>query len=133
MQTRQVLAIAAVAAVAGVLFVGRSEAGTKDPEPVGIDAAHKTFWGNLGSARASADSVQHIGCQIAASSAGISAYCLARDAASVSVSCSSNDPFIVQALQGLDSGSTLVVVHDGAGKCLNVTVRDFSYFSIKAP
>lgn len=133
MQTRHVLAVAAVAAVAGVLVAGRSDAGTKTPEPVVIDAAHKTFWGNLGTARASADNLQHIGCQVSASSAAITAYCLARDANNVSVSCTSNDPNLVQAAGAVNSGSTLVVVHDGAGKCTNITVRNYSYFSIKVP
>ena len=71
MQMKQVLAVAAIAAVAGVLVAGKSDAGTKTPEPVVIDAAHKAFWGNMGTARASADNLQHIGCQITASSSGI--------------------------------------------------------------
>ncbi|MBL8611438.1 MAG: hypothetical protein JNL38_29105 [Myxococcales bacterium] len=133
MQMKQVLAVAAIAAVAGVLVAGKSDAGTKTPEPVVIDAAHKAFWGNMGTARASADNLQHIGCQITASSSGIVANCLARDVNNVSVACTSNEPNIVQAVGALSSGSTLHVVHDGAGKCMSVSVRNFSYYSIKVP
>lgn len=133
MQIKTVFAIASLAAVAGVLFAGRSEAGTKSPEPVVIDVAHKAFWGNMGSARASADSLQYIGCEISSSAAALSANCTARDAAGTSVTCSTTNANMIQAAGAVGSGSTVVVVHDGAGTCTSVRVQNYSYFSIKVP
>lgn len=133
MQTKTALVIASLVAVAGVFVAGRGEAGVKITETVTIDAAHKSFWGNMGSVRASADNVQNIGCQLTANTVAISANCFAKDAAGVSVSCSSTSPTIIQAVGSIGSGSTIVVGHDGAGTCTSIQAQNFSYFSTKVP
>src|SRR5437868_10009234 len=79
-------------------------AGLKFNTPVSVDAAARRGLGALGSARASADAIQYIYCY-AVHGVSASAFCVARDAASTTVSCFTTDPAKVAIVSAMTSSS----------------------------
>ncbi|HEU4406644.1 MAG TPA: hypothetical protein VFS43_15360 [Polyangiaceae bacterium] len=103
-------------------------AGYRYPIEVQIDTANRTAKGALGSARASADNNQAIGCRVGASAGSSSpvAYCFAVDASGCKAECSSSDAAILAAVSTLRDSSILSFGWSPGGACLSVTVENYS-------
>jgi hypothetical protein len=121
---RQTKGIAAAALIASA-FSTAAFAGlhtemevTVRPDPEFAFAA-----GSLGTARNTPDSVQWIGC----SSGGNYASCTAVDAKGLMGSCSTSNPAHIAAIHSLNGDSQIVFAWDGTGKCLWVSVRNYSF------
>ena len=93
-------------------------AGNKLNNPVTLTAT--SMYGSLGSARNSANAVEHIGC----STTGGTALCSARNAAGTTASCSTNNAFMVQQVVGLNPMSEVYVTFSN-GSCtgMNISTR----------
>jgi hypothetical protein len=103
-------------------------AGYRYPIEVQINAVNRTAKGALGSARASADNNQAIGCRVGAAAGGSSPgiYCFAVDAAGNQASCSSSDQAILAAASALRDSSILSFSWTPGGACQSVTVENYS-------
>ena len=125
MMTRKLSSVALFIATAALGTT--AWAGYRYPLEVQIDAVNRTAKGALGSARASADNNQAIGCRVSASPGGAPvAYCFAVDAAGNQASCSSSDQAIVVAASALRDSSMLSFAWSSGGACLSVTVENYS-------
>jgi hypothetical protein len=86
--------------------------------------------GTLTGARYSADSTQYIGCEVEKHD-GYSPYilCAARNLAGTSVSCSSTDPRLVDAVKAITDSSFIEfgVTGNGSGICSDLTVTNGSH------
>ncbi|HET7503731.1 MAG TPA: hypothetical protein VFK02_22075 [Kofleriaceae bacterium] len=102
-------------------------AGYRYPFEVQIDAVNHTVKGALGSARASSDPNQAIGCRIT-TAAGTSpvAYCFAVDATGHRAECSSTDQAIVTVARAITDSSMISFGWDAQGICLTLSVENYS-------
>ena len=114
-----------IIALAIIAFSNGAFAGFKLDVPVSVTA--NTFSGAWGSARDGAGG-QYIGCR----DDGGSAFCLARDAAGTTRSCTTNDPVHLSIIRGLTDTSRLIV-NFGGGMCTRVTGINASYYYPKEP
>lgn len=105
---------------------GTAYAGLKSTIPVSINTANRTASGALGSARNSADVVQHIGCYTYAMPASVTTFCQARDAAGTSVSCSTTAANLVQVVRGMSGDSHLWFSWNAAGTCTEIDLFNVS-------
>jgi hypothetical protein len=108
-------------------FSATAWAGYHYPVEVQIDAAKRTAKGALGSARASADNNQAIGCRVgtAAGNAPV-AYCFAVDASGCKAECSSADQAIVNVAGTVRDSSIVSFAWSPGGACLSLTVENYS-------
>lgn len=107
-----------------------ANAGAKNPLTVTVDGSPlNRFYGTLGSARNSADTVQYIGC----STDNIDGNCTAKNSAGTVVTCFSTDPEIIDVMRACTTDSYLFVEHDGAGTCTRVVVGSRSSHAPKNP
>jgi hypothetical protein len=122
------LGAALVAALSGTAY-----AGLKAASPVFIDTGARIANGMLGSARNSADAVQHIGCYTNALTASVTTFCQARNSAGTSVSCSTTSANLVNVVQGMTGDSHLWFSWNAAGTCTEIDVYNVSQSPPKNP
>jgi hypothetical protein len=94
-----------------------------------VTVAVSAAYGSLGSARASSDANQMIGC----SSYGNSGYCYARDRNNSSAMCLWSTPAQAQAVASLTDLSYIYFTFDSSGNCATVYVANYSYFLPPTP
>ena len=125
------------AVLGGVLAVGvvtSAWAGYRNDYPVVVDTTYREARGSLGSARASADSTQYIGCSVYSYATGGSfMYCNASSASNSYGSCTSSDPILMDAARSVKDGSYVYFGWDAGGNCQFVHVVNTSYIAPKAP
>jgi hypothetical protein len=117
-----------VAAVIGV--VATSQAGQKLTQTVTVNTTSRFAYGSLGSARASADTNQTIGCSTFHTGATI---CSARDAAGINGACSTTDPAYRSAANSLNGDSRIYFQWDTAGACTYLQIENYSSWAPKQP
>jgi len=124
MKTRKLQIVTLLASTA---LAATAWAGYRYPFEVQIDLANRTVKGALGSARASADANQAIGCRIS-TAAGTSpvVYCFAVDAAGNKAECSSTDQAIVTVARAITDSSMVSFGWDSHGTCLSLSVENYS-------
>jgi hypothetical protein len=119
------LSIAAL--LVATAFGATAWAGYRYPFEVQINTTSRTAKGSLGSARASADNNQAIGCRIGAGAGGIPVvYCFAVDAAGTTASCSTPDPAIATVATAINDSSLISFTWNAGGACLSLTVENYS-------
>ena len=99
-------------------------AGTHRTEQVYVNTSYHYAYGSLGSARNSSDANQLIGCDVQGDGR-VWASCYARDAANHYVSCTSEDPTIVDAARAIRSASYVYFQWSGSA-CSLVLVSNNS-------
>ena len=127
---RQMFAVLSVATILGLAPPAR--AGVKSNAPVAVDTVNHRGSGAVGSARASADGIQYIYCY-AVHGSSASAFCVARDAASTTVSCFTTDPNKVALVNAMTSYSYLYFEYDTSGLCTTLLVENASYYPPMVP
>jgi len=109
-------------------------AGFKTFSAIYVDAGAGLAYGSMGYVRASADSVQYIGCTASGYPTYVSMSCSARDAAGAFVFCTSTNPNLVTAVSALNSDSSILFTWEPAtGQCSVVRATTSSYYQPKAP
>src|SRR5205085_2423790 len=101
--------------------------------PVGVNAS--AGYGNVGDARSSANTTEHIGCNTYGYAGATSGYtfCWAVDSRNNAAMCSSTDPTIVQASTAITSYSYIVFQFDKTGTCTSLDVQNYSNYSPMVP
>ncbi len=128
------LSIAMALCVAATLAGTTALAGYKYVAGVTVDLVNRKASGSLADARASADTLQYIGCRTDASSSGsLSIYCAAQDAKGVKASCYSSAQHFVQMMSSLRSDSILIFTWDANNACTSMNVENWSSNSPKQP
>ena len=121
-----------IAALACAVVGGTASAGFKLSGPVVISGT--LAFGTVGDARASANTVEYIGCSVTGSTtSGLSATCGARDANSNNKSCSTSDPGLVQVAANVKAFSWIAFTHNTSGQCLTLAVYNYSYYPPMVP
>lgn len=114
--------IVVVACVVGVAWSRGADAGLKQSFPVTISSSYA--YGSIGSARASADATQYIGC----SSYGTSGACVALDATGNNFKmCAWSNAAQAAAVHSIGPHSYIVFYFDTSGNCTNIYVSNYSY------
>jgi hypothetical protein len=125
------LGAAAVGAIGS--FAVKAHAGFRAESPIYVSVASRYFYGALGSARNTGDSVQYLGCNVNSYSAGASTvYCYARDANNVSASCTSTAAELVQQGRAVGPDKYISVSWDANGYCTSIQVTQNSFHPPKA-
>lgn len=94
-------------------------------------------FGDIGTVRSSADSVQNLWCYLEADAAGptITVECQATDLNGNTLNCESTSPVLVQALSAINSDSELLFVANvsdgGSNTCTKIQVKTGSYINTK--
>ena len=116
--------------VIGTLGIGSAAfAGSKWAGDVNVNLTTRVVMANLGSARNSADSMQHVGCDVIAQKGSATlAFCYARDAAGVSMSCTTTSPAFVARARSLASATLLNLFWDASGACTALAVENYSVY-----
>ncbi|WP_309891513.1 hypothetical protein [Archangium sp.] len=128
------LSIAMALCVAGTLVGTTALAGYKYVAEVTVDLVNRKASGSLADARASADTLQYIGCRTDTSaSANVSIYCAAQDAKGVKAQCYSSAQNFVQMMSSLRSDSILIFTWDANNTCTSMNVENWSSNSPKQP
>ena len=129
------LSISMALCVAATLAGTTALAGYKYVAGVTVDLVNRKASGSLADARASADTLQYIGCRTDASSstANLSIYCAAQDAKGVKASCYSSAQNFVQMMSSLRSDSILIFTWDANNTCTSLNVENWSSNSPKQP
>jgi hypothetical protein len=120
--------------LAGCVLVGlmagtAAWAGLKETNLVSVynDGLTGTAYGSYGSARASADSTQYIGCTLRAYSNGTNRIsCEARDANGNAGYCTSSSPGMVNAIMSQSGDAYLYFQWDETGTCTHLFVSTLS-------
>jgi hypothetical protein len=97
---------------------------------------HGRLMGNLSAARNSADTTQYIYCNASTAATYINAYCIARDAAGISGSCTidpNTSPAMIQLLSHVTVNSSIFFMWNASGFCTNLQVTNESYSPPKNP
>ena len=117
------LKVKRIAAVAGIctLLLTQAMAGDKYVETVIVGATY--FSGSMGSARASSDSVQYIGCFMVNGEGG---NCYARDAAGTTKMCYWTNPNFLRTVESINPASSIYVTFS-KGICTYINVGNFSF------
>jgi hypothetical protein len=110
----------------GVL-TGTAWAGMKFVQPVTINTTYSYAYGSMGSARASSDSNQQIGCTTY-NSGGTNnyGYCSARDASGNYKSCSWSGSQWTSTINAMTSASWIWFYWDASGNCTFITLQNDS-------
>ena len=122
-----------------LLFVGlavssETWAGFQETVLVTIDMTNRGAGGSLADARSSADSVQYIGCIVAATNpGGTTMYCSAKDSTGTYVNCTSSDPDLVDAARSVKGDSDIAFYWDSNANCTLLWVQNYSVNSPKQP
>lgn len=118
----------AIIGVVVLLTSSVASAGYKQDSFVTVGATY--FYGQLGSARSSANTKEYIGCEIDAVAGRLHAdyTCTAVDATgTLYKTCSGFDPVIAQAIMAITPQSSIFVSIDSSGGCDVVDIGTYSY------
>jgi hypothetical protein len=128
--------IKAAVGLTGVLCLAvvTAEAGEKMERPVKVTRHISTAEasGSIGSARASANAVEGIGCAISAGETAMELVCFARSAAGVDLLCSSTAPSLIQAAAHIGDASFIEIRSENSkyagrlDKCTGLRVENHS-------
>ncbi len=128
------LSIAMALCVAATLTGTTALAGYKYVAALQVDLVNRKASGSLADTRATADTLQYIGCRLSTSgNTTVSVYCAAQDANRVKAECYTTAPSFVQALAAIQSDSILVFTWDANGTCTSLNVENWSSNSPKQP
>jgi hypothetical protein len=126
-----------MAGVIGVLCLGAvaAEAGRKEEAAVTIGSSSSERWarGAMGSARASANAVDEIGCAVWGNTRWLQVSCWAQSVAGGSFFCATTEPRIVQAAAGIGSASYISVASDLDDNCTSLYVSNRSKYKPMVP
>ena len=126
--------IPTLVALAVLGSAGSALAGSKLVSTVSIDVAGKRASGAIGSARASADTRQWIGCYSGAYADGsVMGFCGAVDANGLTRQCTIRDPKQLEEVRSLSSDGHISFRWNDSGLCTEVIVMHMSYWAPKAP
>ncbi len=89
--------------------------------------------GTMGAVRASADTVQFIGCALIGSGGAQWVNCQARNVSNVYVACNSAAHEIVDAAKSMTSDAHISFNWDGSGACTALNIRTDSRYTPKQP
>jgi hypothetical protein len=122
----------------GMFVVSRVEAGLKGGVGVTVSTATSEFWGSLGKARGSSDSLQYIGCQSVVRQPNHEyerITCEAMDQWGNYDYCQYTDVwnYMSRALNKLNGGSTLYVRYVPSHYCDYISVANYSIYPPTAP
>lgn len=123
--------VAGLALIAVSLLASTTWAGQKRVEVVTVNTGNPAMryaGGSLGSARASDDLNQTIGCTIR--DTGV-VTCFARNAINASLMCTTSDAGFRDAAHSLNGDSRIYFSVDATGTCLSLTVENQSYWAPK--
>jgi hypothetical protein len=124
MKTRKLQIVTLIVSTA---FGATAWAGYRYPFEVQVDLVNRTAKGALGSARASADTKQVIGCRIGTGAGGNpGVYCVAVNAAGNTAECSTTDQGIATVATAIRDSSLVSFTWDPRGTCLSLTVENYS-------
>ncbi|MFO0683916.1 MAG: hypothetical protein U0234_17820 [Sandaracinus sp.] len=118
------------------LGIGTAFAGAHWGMEVDIDLSARTAEGTMGTARASADGTQYIGCTVRATTGPdvVRVTCQARDAQGANLVCSSTRPVMIQAAAALQANSHLYFrAAPSTSECMTLHVDNFSYNDLVTP
>ncbi|MCP3099207.1 hypothetical protein LZ198_10030 [Myxococcus sp. K15C18031901] len=119
---------------ATLLFGTAASGGLKVHFPVKVDVGNRYAAGALASARGSLDGMQFIGCSVFSFAVGTPmVHCIARDATNAQASCTSSNPKLVDAAQGLYGDTLLQFFWDETGACTQLMITNSSEYWPKAP
>lgn len=120
----------AILSICGLCISNDSYAGRRLVQEVVVNTTAKYANGSVGSARASADNNQYIGCYISVTSGGSSSVisCNATNSANVSISCNKSNPSaaMLQAVASVSESSYIYFTLDASGYCSVVQVTNSS-------
>ena len=117
----------AAAAGMGTLLLTEAMAGRKITDEVVITSTY--FSGSMGSARASADSLQYIGCFTVNGDGGS---CYARDAAGTTKMCAWSNPNFLRTVESINPASSIYVEFTKS-TCTYIDVGNFSWYRPMTP
>ena len=121
----------AIAWMGFLLAAGLTHAGTRQYLAVSVGTTYA--YGSIGDARASADSLQFIGCFVQTSTSN-SATCAARDAANDYLSCYTTDPNLIAAARSISSDSVIeFYTPSGSSTCRTINVNNSSQYAPRQP
>ena len=126
----------AVAVVGGVMaLAGQSFAGLKREEAVSITTSgtSQVAVGSVGTARASTDGNQEIGCTTKGLSSGAAVSCRAVSATNQVLSCTSGNSGLALAAAAIGSNSRLYIVVSSTGECTQLDVSNRSSYKPIVP
>jgi hypothetical protein len=127
MMMNRVLGIAVASSL--VTFTALAFAGDKNSYPVYISTSSSYAGGQIGSARASSDSAQYIGC----SSYGSYGSCYAEDASYNWGGCQWSTAAQAAAVSSITPMSYVGFTWDSSGNCTSLYVETYSYFLPPVP
>jgi hypothetical protein len=120
-----------IVVILGLLFTAISaHAGARWGLAVGVGTTWA--WGSMGTARASSDSNQYIGCATYASSTLHYATCYARDAAGTYGTCRTYEDRLIRVAETAGSDSVLEFFWTGS-TCTSIRVTNDSRYSPRQP
>lgn len=130
---RSAISIAALTVIAVLsLAASPARAGTKETHLVDLSLESMNAMGDLGAVRNSLSQTPFIGCSITAvQGQPISGMCAARNQRGETVSCSTTDPTLIQAISYLHGDSFLQFSWNSAWECTAITVYQSSMFQPK--
>lgn len=115
--------------LASLVAAAPAFAGFRVVHVVTADSVARFGRGALGSARASNNSREYIGC----SRAFDTVTCAARDGAGTTVTCFTSDPSMVATFSAITSSSFIFFRYDEAGVCTVLNVAQYSYYQPLTP
>lgn len=114
------------APLAGIILLSSSAAVAGYKITVPVYVTDSSFGGAKGTARNSADTLQYIGCR----DNGSNVFCVARDAAGVTKSCTATGATNIAVFRGSTDHSRLDV-RFSAGECTSIAQTNTSYYNVQ--
>jgi hypothetical protein len=116
--------------IAAATWTSLAPAGYKHDYQVVIYTSLSSAAGAVGTARASADSLQYIGCS---SIDGTTGHCIAQDSTGLMKMCAWSTAGQAAAVHSIGSFSDVAFGWDANGNCTSITVSNFSYLTPMVP
>jgi hypothetical protein len=136
MRTNHKATLAAAVALATLTCSALAFGGSKYSLPVVVDLATNNAYGAIGSARASSDSNQIIGCETVGLSAGPEntyGYCFAYDANANLGMCNWTGATWATAVASITPMTRLNFSWDSSGNCTQIDIGNWSFFPPPVP
>jgi hypothetical protein len=106
----------------------------KTTAPVSVSQFSDGSWmatGSIGNARASADTIQYIGCSLTLNSKaypGYSMTCIAINSAGLAKSCMTIDPIFIPVVQAVTDFSNFIIQGNSSSECIMVNISNRSEY-----
>ena len=135
-RSRGVWVIAALV-IAGVLAGGTALAGYKYAySTVTVAKSYDGSgyaYGHLSGARDSADTMQQLGCSVTnRTTSGFTASCRATDVNGLTGVCTTTSTTMAMPINSASADAAFYITWDGAGKCTEISIYNYSYYPTKA-